>query len=146
MIWRSVAALVFLVPCSIWDIRTREIPVLWLAAGGLTAVGAAITLVASGETDAVNLLFAMSPGIFLIALSIVTERQIGAGDGIGATILGLFVGAPGVYIALMGALFLSSVFAAGLLLTHRGSRHSRIPWIPFMTAGMVLFLILERTG
>lgn len=146
MIWRSVAALVFLVPCSIWDVRTRTIPIPWMAAGGVLAIGAAATQAIAGETDVVNLLFAMSPGIFLIALSIVTEQQIGAGDGIGAAILGLFLGAPGVYIALMGALFLSSIFAAGLLLTHRGSRYSRMPWIPFMTAGVVLFLVLEWTG
>lgn len=146
MMGGCAVALVYLVPCSIWDVKTREIPILWMAAGGIIAVCAAVWYVATGETGAVNLLFAMSPGIFLLALSIITEQQIGAGDGISAAILGLLIGAPMIYMVLMGALLLSSIYAAGLLVLRKGSRHSRMPWIPFMTAGLLVFMLLETAS
>lgn len=143
MIGNYVAALAFLIPCSIWDIRTRQIPVLWLVAGGLVSLCAAGWSAMTGESGIVSMVFAMSPGMFLLALSIVTEQQIGVGDGISAAILGLFLGAPMIYMVLMGALFLSSICAAVLLISHRGARHSRMPWIPFMAAGVIVSILLE---
>lgn len=143
MMGGCAAALLFLVPCSIWDIKTREIPTLWIIAGGTAAVSIGAWYVVSGEMGVMSLLFAMSPGIFLLALSVVTEQQIGAGDGISAAILGLLIGAPMIYMVLMGALILSSIYAAGLLVLRKGSRHSRMPWIPFMAAGLLIFMLLE---
>lgn len=146
MVVGCIVALIFLVPCSIWDIKTREIPIPWMAAGGITAVCIAGWSVIAGEVDIINLLFAMSPGIFLLALSIVTEHQIGAGDGISAAILGIFIRVPMIYMVLMGALILSSIYAAGLLVLHKGSRRSRMPWLPFVTAGFIVFMLLEAVN
>lgn len=143
MVGGYIAAMVFLVPCAIRDAREQSVPVSWLAAGGIAAVITATYGYYAGRFGLMNLLLALSPGGLLIAISVITHQQVGIADGICSLIMGLFLGSPGVYMILVVALLLSSIWAAILLVTGRGNRASRIPWLPFVTAGLVSLLILE---
>lgn len=145
-IWPSVVALILLIPCSVQDIRTRTVPAWWLAAGSAVALCMAGWLVHSGETEMVNLAFAGSPGVFLLALSMVTEQQIGMADGICAMILGMLIGSPWIYITLVISLILSSVCAGVLLMSRKGNSRTRMPWIPFLTAGHLLLCVMRVCG
>lgn len=138
-----MAALLFLIPCSIQDVRTRTIPVCCLILGGILSLLTTVWMVLSGETTVMRQLFASSPGVSLIALSLVTERQIGMADGICAALLGLLIGNPDIYIVLAVALLLSSLCAGILLVLRRGTRRTRMPWIPFMTAGVIVVLFVR---
>lgn len=143
MVWSYIAALVFLIPCTVWDVKTREIPALWLVVCGIASVMIAVWSVMTGGEGIADIVLALSPGLFLIALAIVTEHQIGLADGISGSILGLCLGSPAIYMVLMAALLLSSGYAAVLLISHKGSRHSRMPWIPFLAAGVIAVWILN---
>lgn len=134
----DILALVFLVLGSIQDIRTRRIPRWFLAAGVLLAL---IMLVVQGSHDSSAIpsnLVAVIPGAMLLALAWITEEQIGVGDGLCVMIVGLLVGTPMIYLLLMTALLFSSAWAAGLLLTRRGTRCTRMPWLPFLAAGLAV--------
>lgn len=137
------AVLLFLVPCSVWDVRTRTIPVWWLASGGVLSLVAAGYQYCAGNVGIWEILMAISPGLGLLALSLITEQQIGVGDGICVLIPGLLVGTPAIYMITMLALLLSSGAAVTLLITHRGSRKSRMPWIPFVTVSVMLVMVWE---
>lgn len=141
-----IVTLIFLIPCSVWDVRTRRVPIWWLATGCMAGIAVSLGLIVTGEALIWNLAFAISPGVFLIALSIVTEQQVGMGDGICALILGFLLGIPEIYAALIIALLLSSIYAGMLLITRRGSRRTRMPWIPFMTMGVVTVIVQRITG
>lgn len=139
---RMIIALLFLVPCGIRDLRRRTVPVSWLAAGALLAVVLAARRICGGEITIWNPLFAASPGVLLLALSWMTERQIGVADGVAACILGVMLGSPAIYLALMSALVLSSGCSIVLLASRRGHRHTQIPWLPFLAAGVVVTAVV----
>lgn len=143
MVWSYIAALVFLIPCTVWDVRTREIPAQWLVVCGIASVMIAVWSVMTGGEGIADIVLALSPGLFLIALAIVTEHQIGLADGISGSVLGLCLGSPAIYMVLMAALLLSSGYAAVLLVSHKGTRNSRMPWIPFLAAGVIAAWILN---
>lgn len=144
MKWNDMAAILFLIPASVQDLRFGGMDVRWLLAGSVAAVVTAVTGIHMGERTILEVLFAEAPGTLLLALSIVTNRGIGVGDGICALILGLMLPSSDIYLLLMIALLFSSVYAAGLLVTHRGSRHSRMPWMPFMMAGLIVRILLRE--
>lgn len=137
-----VIPMIFLIPCSIHDIRTRSVPMVWLVIGGACAVLVGGSRVYLGTTSVWNLLVALSPGALLLALSWLTRQQIGYGDGIAVSILGIMLGSPGIYLALMLALVLSSLWSIGILATRRGNRHTQLPWLPFLAAGVVITALI----
>lgn len=139
----NMITVTMLVIWSVRDVRKRAIPAWWLAAGGIFALAVAGHRLLVGETGAWGLLMAISPGVFLMALSIITARQIGIGDGICVVIVGLLLGTPGIWMALMAALLLSSGYALFLLVIRHVSRGSVIPWFPFVAAGTMLTMAME---
>lgn len=139
---RTIAALLFLVPCGIRDLRTRTVPAAWLAAGGLCALLVAGSRIRGGEISIWNPLLGLSPGVLLLALSWLTEQQIGMADGIAACIIGVMLGSPAVYLALTVALLLSSGCGMVLLAAHRANRRTRLPWLPFLAAGVVVTAVI----
>lgn len=143
MAWIYVITAAFLIPCTVWDIRSRVIPIRWFGISAAVAAVVAGYEIYIGSMGMLNLLTAISPGLGLLALSLITEQQIGAGDGICAIILGVLLGMPRIFVVIMAALLLSSGWAAFLLVSHRGSRRSRMPFIPFMAAGALIVMILK---
>lgn len=143
MKWTYLGAIAVLIPLSIRDARKRTIPARWLMIGAVLAIAAAGGDVYIGAAGIWDKIAATVPGLCLLALSIITEKQIGAGDGICAILLGLVTGVPAIYVVLSAALFFSSGYAALLIATRRGSRKSTMPWIPFMLAGMVALMAVQ---
>lgn len=139
---RMLVALLFLIPCGIRDLRTRTVPVSWLVGGAFLALILTGSRIYTGEISIWNPLFAVAPGMLLLALSWMTERQIGVADGVAASIIGAMLGSPGIYLALMTALLLSSGCGVVLLAMHRGTRSTRIPWLPFLAAGVVVTAVV----
>lgn len=133
-----ILTLAFLVIASVWDIRTRTIPRLLTLLGAGMALAAMVCAGMTNRGTVASCILAAIPGVLLLALSWITEEQIGTGDGICVIIVGLMVGTPLIYLVLMAALLFSSVCAAGLLISRRGNSKSRMPWLPFLTAGLAV--------
>jgi len=82
------------------------------------------------------------PGLFLVALSFITEGKVGMGDGIVTAMLGPALGLEKSIYVLMGALILNSLLSGILLLFKKAGKNTRIPFVPFLTTalGVVTFV------
>lgn len=88
-----------------------------------------------------NSLFSMIGGLVIgfcaIGISMVSREQIGRGDGIVITAIGLVLGARQCLLVVCIASLLMSLIAIGILLLRRGNRQTRLPFLPAIFAGYV---------
>lgn len=119
----------FLLCCTFFDIKTKKIPA-WLLL--LFTVFGLLPVIQNPEDP---FWLALIPGTVLLALAYCTKESIGFGDGFIVLILGLFIGYRKCLSAVIVGFLLTSVFSAILLIGKKASRKSRIPYIPFLTAG-----------
>ena len=139
-LWWLIAVVVVLVVLSIFDIRSRRIPV-----SGFVIIFV-MSLMYRGITDGrdvdlLGVVWSVIPGLLLIGLSVLTERKIGMGDGILILVLGPGLGLLRCIYLLAGAFFLCCVFSGALLLLRKADRKTRIPFVPFITLGMGVMAI-----
>lgn len=128
-----VVAVIFIVFCTISDVRTGKIPVLVILVFGLASVWLLIT----GNTGSWReILYALVPGMALLALSLCTGESIGYGDGLTVLVLGLLVGIMRCTAAVFTGFLLSAVWGLVLLVLNKANGKSRMPWIPFLAAGL----------
>jgi len=73
----------------------------------------------------------------LLPLALLVPGGMGMGDVKLAALIGLLVGFPQVFIALLTSFVLGGAVASGLLLTRRKGRKNPIPFAPFLTAGLI---------
>ena len=139
--WWMVAGTLILIVLSIFDIRSQHIPMSGFA---VVLIYSIISLFCSehGEYDCMDILMSVIPGIMLIGLSVITEGKIGLGDGILIAELGLGLGIERCIYMITGALVLNCIFSGIMLLTHRLRLHSRVPFVPFVAAGMGVVTIV----
>lgn len=72
--------------------------------------------------------------------------QIGWGDVKLSGVLGLYLGwlgAPAWWLGVLAGFVLGGLYAAGLLLTRRGTRRTEIPFGPFMLVGALAGILLS---
>lgn len=136
------AVLVFLSICTVFDIRKKEIPLLLAGAGMAAAVGLTVWRIGNGSVFAAQIIFSLLPGLFFLLVSWCTKEKVGYGDGILLLITGLMVGFNQCFTGLCISLFLSAFWGVLLLLFHKAQKNSRIPFVPFLTMGMGVCLIL----
>ncbi|MBQ9334030.1 MAG: prepilin peptidase [Lachnospiraceae bacterium] len=132
--WLVVGILIFAV-LSVFDIKSRRIPICGFV---IVFVYSVLSLVCFKENDLVwsEVLMSAIPGLVLMGLSVITEGKIGLGDGILVAEIGLALGIEKCAYMLTGALILSCLFSGGLLAFRKAGLHTRIPFVPFITAGM----------
>ena len=94
----------------------------------LTPNGGIISAVIGGVTGA---------GILLL-LVLLSPGGMGMGDVKLAALIGLLVGFPQVFIALLICFVSGGAVAGGLLLTRLKGRKDPIPLAPFLTAGLII--------
>ncbi|MDE6748759.1 MAG: prepilin peptidase [Lachnospiraceae bacterium] len=127
---------VLLCICSIFDIRKKELPLLILITGFLTALGIEMWHICKGLETVSGIAESLLPGMFFLLLGFCTREKVGYGDGLMLIILGLFLGFFRCFLILCVGLIFSSVFALILLIFRKAGRNSRLPLIPFLTIGM----------
>ncbi len=132
--WLVVGILIFAV-LSVFDIRSRRIPICGFV---IVFVYSVLSLACFRETEFVwtDVLMSVIPGLVLMGLSVITEGKVGLGDGILVAEIGLALGIEKCACMLTGALVLSCLFAGGLLVFRKAGLQTRIPFVPFITAGM----------
>lgn len=75
--------------------------------------------------------------------SYITEGKIGIGDGLLVMPAGLMQQWQRCTAEIIGACLLTFFLAAGLLISRKGNRNTRIPFAPFFLAAVVLVWIME---
>lgn len=128
--------MMYFVWLSVWDIRKKELPATLL----LTGLGVSLVYgVWNGE--GVRLLVGLLPGMLLILMGFLTREKVGYGDGAMVIVIGLVTGWPGCFLIYLIAQFGVLFWAAVLLVCKRADRNMKIPFAPFLTAGILLYRI-----
>lgn len=132
--------------CSFHDCRTKKLPVRLLISGFLIGgIYAGIGLYV-GWSSWKGILAGLLPGAVMLIYGRLTEGKLGAADGMMVIQAGLLQGWERCTAEVMAACFLTCLSALFLLLTRRGTRHTQIPFAPFLLAAAVLLWAVEGSG
>ena len=71
------------------------------------------------------------------------RKKVGWGDGLCTLILGLLAGAGPCIFAVSAGLLLLSLLCVFLLALRKADRNSRMPFLPFLAAGYILYLLFD---
>lgn len=138
-----VALFLWLLVMSLFDIRYRKVPVWLLMTGGVAVAIVGIYGCVSGERGLAEFLLGMIPGLFLLLLAAGT-RKAGWADGIVLIYLGSVMGLGQCIAAAMLSLVMISVWSILLLIMRKADKGTRIPYVPFLTMGYGLCVIIFR--
>lgn len=134
--------LTYLLVLSVQDIRERRVSVMLLTVGGIFAVGCLGYEMFVGRVNGLVPLLGSLPGVFLLVVARISKKA-GYADGIVLLWLGLLGGyGDGVFVMGISLLLIAAVSMI-LLVLRRVKKETRIPYIPFLTAG---YLLLQFGG
>lgn len=134
----SVILFLWLLLCSIQDIKKKKINVYLILAGLLMPL---IGIIWNGEFNYLHSLEGMSLGLILLCISFITKGQIGVGDGMIVCITGLCLGFSGNAMLLVISLFGSAIVSIILLAFKIVGRKKTIPFVPFILFGYMGVLL-----
>ena len=129
----------YLLVVSIFDLKEKAIPWLFLASGGVLVAAGVVYGILVGEMVWYQPLLGMMPGAVLLLLARITEKM-GYGDGIVLMMIGGMDGYQGSFVVLCMGSFFAALFCVVLLAVRKVKKHSRIPYIPFLTGAYFLYL------
>ncbi len=139
-----------LIIASLYDIRMKKIPV-WLAVMHL--LSAVLALAMDMFIDGLTISdYAMTFMVILLIISVavimkLTETDaIGSADGLLMITVCMVIKAEKAILVFGSAFILAGLSSGVLMMMRRAGRKSRIPFIPFLTAGLLLCLILTDSG
>lgn len=125
---------------SIWDIRTRRLPVCLLAVG----IGAAaVYQIVLGNVPSALSLAGAAVGLVFLAVSKVTGEAFGYGDSILILALGIYLGFWRLLCLLVVSFSLASGFAMIVLVIRHFKRKTVFPFVPFLGTGYLILCLLD---
>lgn len=136
---RIIFMSVFLALNTIWDIRTKKLPVILLICFGMAGIIINIIL---PEYSIKELAFGIAIGVVLWSISYMTAGQIGNGDGLLFVVTGIFIGEMNNFVLLLWATVFCALAAGVLLLIKRVNKKDRIPFVPFVLLAYVGQVVL----
>ncbi|MBR5360310.1 MAG: prepilin peptidase [Lachnospiraceae bacterium] len=142
-LWWMVVGIMILAALSIYDIRTRKIPVCGLA---VILVFTVVSMICFRDESVIwmDALLSMIPGLMLIGLGVLTEGKVGIGDGIIVMLLGPALGFEKCVYMLTIALILNCITAGALLAFRKAGPKTRLPFVPFITVSLGVITIAFR--
>ena len=125
----DISILIFLIICSISDIKSKKIYVKWWVVFSVAGVVESILL----DTNwVIKILFGILPGLLLYIFSIVSKGEIGKGDSFVVMCIGVTIGIrKSLEIFILG-LFFTVIISLPYLFYKRKNWRLRVPFIPFL--------------
>lgn len=133
--WVELTLFLFLAVCAVFDGLYRQIPLLVVWLGMLTAVCLQI-YGAMGETGLPAVAVSLLPGAGFFLLSFISGEKVGYGDGWVLLMIGLFSGVYRCFLILLTGLLAESLVVIILLAFRKIRRDKEIPFSPFLLLGM----------
>ena len=133
--------LIYLGILALWDHRQGLLPLRILAAGTVLFLGEALYMLAGGQRDLLEIVFAAVPGGLLLCLWGATEK-VGPGDGVVLLQLALCLPTPALILAFGISMSAMGIFSGALLLLRRVKGNSRLPYIPFLWLGSLAAVLI----
>ena len=133
------ATILFLAVASLQDVKTKTIP-LWIPF--VTAVPGVVLIFVEKEEFAWKGSLVLA-GVLLL-FSLITKQRLGFGDSLLLTALIPACGVSGVIMVFSGAASFCIIHFVGILAVppFRNIQQRELPFIPFVTAGFILRVIL----
>lgn len=131
------------------DVKTQIIPDSMLVT---SLIGIALVNVLSNDSLIINLkslflnnfLSALGAFLFFLIIYLVTRgKGMGFGDVKLVFVLGLFLGFPRIIFALYSAFLTGAIIGVILVLIHKKSMKSQVPFGPFLIIGCLISFIFE---
>ena len=116
---------------SIWDVRTKTIP-LWISLG-FGVVSFFYSLCIQREWN--SFLYAILPGVFCLGLGYCTRQAIGYGDGFLLCALATLYSLEEVMQIIIVAISIAAVIGLVLFIIFHKSGKYEIPFVPFLFLG-----------
>lgn len=133
--WVEIVLFLFLAVCAVFDGLDRQVPLVVVWLGMLTAVCFHISGV-MGEISLMTAVLSLLPGAGFFLLSFFTGEKVGYGDGWVLLMIGLFLGGYQCFLILLVGLIVESAAAIVLLVFGKIKRDGEIPFLPFLLLGM----------
>lgn len=127
-----ILALFFLVPQAIYDIKNKYICVI----PNIVVIFALQFFMIDGNWT--SHMSALILGLIFIILSLLFKDSVGMGDGIVSLGLGSIVGCERTFEMLFYASVISSLVSIVLVSIGKANRKTRLPFVPFIMAGMIV--------
>ena len=125
------------------DVRKRSIHLVPLLVSAIMGV---IGHIWFGRITIWNLLGGLGIGVVMYGVSLASGEKIGKGDALLLSVTGIFLGFWGNLMLLWIAACLSAVGGAfAMLMFHKGKDYE-LPFVPFLLAGFVIYLSLQKGG
>lgn len=133
-----IATCIYMGLMSVWDWRKKSIPLPLIVFGMVAGCLVSTYQVCMRYVLWQEVLVAVVPGALLLLLAYVTREQIGYGDGLVLLVLGFLLGWRCSWFAFVTSQLLAGVCALCLLVSKKIGRKTRIAYIPFLFAGIIL--------
>lgn len=140
MIITSITTSIYLTIGSVFDIKTRRIPNIFIYS--FSTLILVITLLSTNLPFNEHL-YGLIPGAILLLISKLTKEAIGIGDCLVIALLG-FVYGISLHIELLlivfGLLLITSIM---LVVLKKAGRKTSLPMIPFILASFLIFMAIH---
>ena len=131
-----IAIMLIAMIASIGDIRKKEISGGLLVLSGICSAGYVLLELILSKFSITGALLSLVPGIFFLFLSFISKESIGYGDGLLITLISMPFGFNALCVGIVSGLFFSTLISIFILITSLGNKKTRIPFVPFLTAGL----------
>ena len=122
--------------CSIYDLYKKQLPLYLIFLSASFSMVYSIISVFAEEESILSILLSLAPGLLMVAISLISMRSVGLGDGLLLIATGPVFGFGNLISAMMLAFFLSAVVSIFLLILKKADRKTGIPFIPFLACSM----------
>lgn len=119
------------------DIRKKEISVRIMLLLGVLCLTGCLFL---PQKNLWSMAGGVAAGLCMIGISLLSQGQIGMGDGIVITLLGALLGGRGCLVMLCTASCIMAVVSIGVLLCKKGGRQTTLPFVPALLGGYIMTL------
>ena len=130
----------FLFLGMMWDVKKKAVPKNYICIFGVVGVISLILEVAKGKSILDGVL-GLIPGCVAIILSVVTEEQIGSGDGWILLCVGFFQNIKETLCMTIFAFVIMTIVLMFLLVIGRVGCKSTIPFVPFLFMGQGIIML-----
>lgn len=130
---------ILLLVMSIQDIKKREISNRYIAILAMVCICGGLFF---EQLSGMDILSGCSIGLCLVGISVLTQEQIGIGDGLVVGALGLLMGGIKTITLLSIASLLMAALSIILIMFRRGTRKMKLPFLPAISVGYVLCLLM----
>lgn len=138
---KAVGILLFLLLCSVQDIKEKKLSVRMLVLSGILFLVLSLMFERiPWERRIVNLM----PGMTALVLAFLTREQIGYGDAACLIVLGNVISARSLSGAILMGLLLADLCSVALFVQKKANRRTTLPFVPFLTAGMLCQIVIWK--